>query len=1413
MRRSLKKYQNGGNDQQAAMMQQLMAYIQQAFQAGASPEELAADLVEKGIPPEGVMQIFVQMGMPQEQAMAAVQAGMQGGGGMQQQGPQEEMMEGPMGQNPEEESMEAPPMQRMGGSAKPYSGTYDAATGSYFARGGSIDSYAYDPYSTMMAMGGTPSLYRAAMGANVGSRPLPQNYTSYNMFKEADNAWNLSQGNVVGGFPVGTPNEVLNNVLNAGPGPGDPVNDTIPQQAFDYKYMSQFHPKPVQKVVTQQVPVTKKPTVQQTVVEEPVVKTPTNTIVNPRDTIIQKPLTGQAYKDSLYAAEAAKFNKRDSIPNNNNNSIPDKDKDKDRGNKDSDCVKKCKEKHGVGTPSCLTCIATCNAGGGDKATTDAWYKTLYHMLKDHPYLASVGAVGFLAWHFRRGLKIRNNMIERTEAELKKINASDGEALLKMAEEYQTPQKILELSARDYRNGYVTANEMSILKRAAKTDKKLAKKIENLKVFEVRDPDLPKEFYQQLHLQDLRADGYTPLDSWIKEINPENIKSIEAYLEKINEQGLEIYDAIERRGYKTAEDVKKLRELQLSVEKVKAYIGDKSTNPDWWNGFVRSLGKTGGLPFRWMGNTGKFIYKRSGLAPKLTPEMRLTELNEMRSIHGWNTLYEYGQVGKDIISTGKNKGKYKNEDFQRIYDGYVESTGKQPKNNTEILDFYNLSLQSNQRNPLVQAIEKTLGVKHRSEPTGKYVRKGRPQKPKTKTETTIAEELTPEVVNQLNEQAEASGNRRKYWENFFARTKNIATGTGRVIKKGAGKIAVGVGYPLSTALIGAGSKYWPQARYFQWKAQGIETNWMLETERRNPGLKEYAESLSKEELLQKSKEFSDQSTYTKTGSLFYNLGKATYNYIKSKTSKGSEANFENVKTIEDLVPKFKKGDWVSEAFNDRAGEDPFYTSAQIVQRLREMIASETDDKEIKRLSKMLDTEVARFKRMGELDKYVSVKSKADWELDFDNVIDPYDLTSGYANPDETPDLHLQNRIEDLELQLEEAVAEGEPGDILRVHDKLNELKAKRTRLSQMKDMAGVDVTKTFGERNPSRYPDWDFARSQNTVNQMGDQYARMMESENPLDVEAGNKYFQDPIAFLKEQADNANKNADYYDQQGDTRQAEYERQQAEIHTENARRHEIVIGNTPTVKPAETSGITLDIPEEVPVVETPVVETPIVVETPVVETPVVPSVGVTAEQVGPPVVEQKPVTTTKKTGRKTTQKKTTTTAKKTTTEEKPLTVEQKIERAKKRIETGNAQVETEKVPTKPAKKVEIKDIDIDRIKTGTGETEVEKGKTRRGRGKGGGKGEIKIPGLMYGGYVPNYEMAYGGGMPQAMYGMGMAKGGQMPQWLAQRRFAAAGNQDKMADYGYQEGGVVEVTPEQLPAMLQKLRAGGYNFEIID
>ncbi len=83
--------------------------------------------------------------------------------------------------------------------------------------------------------------------------------------------------------------------------------------------------------------------------------------------------------------------------------------------------------------------------------------------------------------------------------------------------------------------------------------------------------------------------------------------------------------------------------------------------------------------------------------------------------------------------------------------------------------------------------------------------------------------------------------------------------------------------------------------------------------------------------------------------------------------------------------------------------------------------------------------------------------------------------------------------------------------------------------------------------------------------------------------------------------------------------------------------------------------------------------------------------------------------------------------------------------------------------------------------------------------------------YGQGLPMFDM--GAAFPQAMYGMGMAEGGQMPQWLAERRFAAAGNQNMMKDYGYAQGGIVkggeyDMTEDEIQDLINK----GYKIEYI-
>lgn len=83
--------------------------------------------------------------------------------------------------------------------------------------------------------------------------------------------------------------------------------------------------------------------------------------------------------------------------------------------------------------------------------------------------------------------------------------------------------------------------------------------------------------------------------------------------------------------------------------------------------------------------------------------------------------------------------------------------------------------------------------------------------------------------------------------------------------------------------------------------------------------------------------------------------------------------------------------------------------------------------------------------------------------------------------------------------------------------------------------------------------------------------------------------------------------------------------------------------------------------------------------------------------------------------------------------------------------------------------------------------------------------------YGPGLPVFET--GVALPEAMYGLGMAEGGQMPQWLAERRFKAAGKEHLMSKYGYDDGGLVkggeyDMSEEQIQDLINK----GYKIEYI-
>ena len=106
---AMMEQQGGGQDE----MMQIVQEVQSALQEGAEPTEVVMSLLQNGIPPEVIVQVFTQMGASQEEAVGLIQEVMSQGQGGQEQG---------MGQQPmsEEEAMmmqqqqQAPPMAKKG---------------------------------------------------------------------------------------------------------------------------------------------------------------------------------------------------------------------------------------------------------------------------------------------------------------------------------------------------------------------------------------------------------------------------------------------------------------------------------------------------------------------------------------------------------------------------------------------------------------------------------------------------------------------------------------------------------------------------------------------------------------------------------------------------------------------------------------------------------------------------------------------------------------------------------------------------------------------------------------------------------------------------------------------------------------------------------------------------------------------------------------------------------------------------------------------------------------------------------------------------------------------------------------------------------------------------------------------------
>jgi hypothetical protein len=89
MQQQQQQPQQGGQDQQ---MMQIMQQVAEALQQGAEPEELTVELLQGQVPPEAIAQIFVELGMPEDQVQQLVMGVMQQMQGGQEQDPRQQQM-------------------------------------------------------------------------------------------------------------------------------------------------------------------------------------------------------------------------------------------------------------------------------------------------------------------------------------------------------------------------------------------------------------------------------------------------------------------------------------------------------------------------------------------------------------------------------------------------------------------------------------------------------------------------------------------------------------------------------------------------------------------------------------------------------------------------------------------------------------------------------------------------------------------------------------------------------------------------------------------------------------------------------------------------------------------------------------------------------------------------------------------------------------------------------------------------------------------------------------------------------------------------------------------------------------------------------------------------------------------------
>lgn len=174
--------QQGGQDQQ---MMQIMQQVEQALQQGAEPEELAVELLQNQIAPEEVAQIFVELGMPQDQVQQLVMSVVQQMQGGQQQDPRQQQMS--------EEEMMA--MQQQDPSQ-----IQQAPMAAYGMSMGGYDMPFYDD-SYEMAYGGMPKYVTGGPGDTDPKKIKKSEYNSdkYKDYTEKDKVKTKTTYNEISG--------------------------------------------------------------------------------------------------------------------------------------------------------------------------------------------------------------------------------------------------------------------------------------------------------------------------------------------------------------------------------------------------------------------------------------------------------------------------------------------------------------------------------------------------------------------------------------------------------------------------------------------------------------------------------------------------------------------------------------------------------------------------------------------------------------------------------------------------------------------------------------------------------------------------------------------------------------------------------------------------------------------------------------------------------------------------------------------------------------------------------------------------------------------------------------------------------------------------------------------------------------